>query len=56
MQVPLSEIHKYGAAEGQVDDANERDFHITALVEKPPIALKDGPAVVGICIPRIWLY
>ena len=26
MQVPLSEIHKYGAAEGQVDDANERDF------------------------------
>ena len=57
MQVPLSEIHKYGAAEGQVDDANERDFHITALVEKPPIGTeKTDQAVVGryVLPPRIW--
>jgi len=48
MQVPLTEIHKYGAAEGQIDENHKRSFHISALVEKPPIGTeKTDQAVVG---------
>ena len=57
MQVPLSEIHKYGAAEGQLDDAHEQAFHISALVEKPPPGTeKTDQAVVGryVLPPSIW--
>ncbi len=57
MQVPLSEIHKYGAAEGKVDDKNERLFHISDLVEKPPKGTeKTDRAVVGryVLPPRVW--
>jgi UTP--glucose-1-phosphate uridylyltransferase len=57
MTVPLSEIHKYGAAEGKPDDKDPRAFHITALVEKPPKGTeKTDQAVVGryVLPPRIW--
>ncbi|MBL92419.1 MAG: UTP--glucose-1-phosphate uridylyltransferase [Myxococcales bacterium] len=57
MQVPLSEIHKYGAAEGEKDPENAQSFHITALVEKPPPGTeKTDQAVVGryVLPPSIW--
>ena len=57
MTVPREEIHKYGAAEGSVDAANPRAFHISALVEKPPKGTeKTDKAVVGryVLPPRIW--
>ena len=57
MQVPLTEIHKYGAAEGQIDETHERSFHISALVEKPPLGTeKTDQAVVGryVLPPSIW--
>ena len=57
MQVPLAEIHKYGAAEGVVDDANKLLFHISGLVEKPPKGTeKTDRAVVGryVLPPRVW--
>jgi UTP--glucose-1-phosphate uridylyltransferase len=57
MTVPLSEIHKYGAAEGESDAADPRAFHITALVEKPaPGTEKTDQAVVGryVLPARIW--
>jgi UTP--glucose-1-phosphate uridylyltransferase len=48
MTVPQSEIHKYGAAEGRVDDKDAARFHISALVEKPPKGTeKTDQAVVG---------
>lgn len=57
MQVPLSEIHKYGAAEGERDANDETAFHISALVEKPPPGTeKTDQAVVGryVLPPSIW--
>lgn len=57
MTVPRSEIHKYGAAEGEVDAANERRFRISRLVEKPPIGTEQtDQAVVGRYVfpPSIW--
>ena len=57
MQVPLSEIHKYGAAEGKVDHNNAQLFRISGLVEKPPKGTeKTDRAVVGryVLPPRIW--
>jgi UTP--glucose-1-phosphate uridylyltransferase len=57
MQVPLTEIHKYGAAEGTVDDKNKLLFHISGLVEKPPKGTeKTDRAVVGryVLPPRVW--
>jgi len=48
MQVPRSEIHKYGAAEGREDSEDPRCFHISGLVEKPPLGTeKTDRAVVG---------
>lgn len=48
MPVPLSEVHKYGAAEGEPDKEDPRRFHITKLVEKPPRGTeKTDQAVIG---------
>ena len=48
MTVPLSEVHKYGAAEGHVDDEDATRFHISQLVEKPPKGTeKTDQAVIG---------
>jgi len=48
MQVPKSEIEKYGAATGAVDAADPRRFNIDALVEKPPAGTVDTDrAVIG---------
>lgn len=57
MTVPLKEIHKYGAAEGERDAANSSVFHISNLVEKPPIGTeKTDQAVIGryVLPPSIW--
>lgn len=57
MQVPLSEIHKYGAAEGKVDEKNPLRFQISGLVEKPPKGTeKTDRAVVGryVLPAKIW--
>jgi len=48
MTVPLSEIRKYGAAEGDVDAEHPSRFHITRLVEKPPPGTeKTDQAIIG---------
>lgn len=48
MQVPKSEIQKYGAAVGQADANNPRQFVIDKLVEKPPPGTVDtDQAVIG---------
>lgn len=48
MTVPRSEVHKYGAAEGEADAADARLFRITRLVEKPPPGTeRTDQAVVG---------
>ncbi|MCP4498567.1 MAG: UTP--glucose-1-phosphate uridylyltransferase [Deltaproteobacteria bacterium] len=48
MTVPTEEIHKYGAAEGEVDKDDDTRFHISALVEKPPLGTeKTDQAVTG---------
>jgi len=48
MTVPLDQIHKYGAAEGDVDAADAHRFNISALVEKPPPGTeKTDQAVIG---------
>ncbi len=57
MTVPLDEIHKYGAAEGKVDAADASQFHISALVEKPPKGTeKTDQAIIGryVLPPKIW--
>ncbi len=57
MQVPQTEIHKYGAAEGVADPKNSRNFIINNLVEKPPKGTeKTDQAVVGryVLTPAIW--
>jgi UTP--glucose-1-phosphate uridylyltransferase len=57
MQVPLTDIHKYGAAEGEKDLENPLSFQISALVEKPPLGTeKTDQAVVGryVLPPSIW--
>jgi UTP--glucose-1-phosphate uridylyltransferase len=57
MPVPLGEIHKYGAAEGEEDADDPRRFHISALVEKPPPGTeKTDQAVIGryVLPPTIW--
>jgi UTP--glucose-1-phosphate uridylyltransferase len=59
MTVPLSEVHKYGAAEGEVDPDDKRRFKITGLVEKPPPGTeKTDQAVVGRYVfpPSIWPF
>ena len=59
MTVPLSEIHKYGAAEGEVDASQGGGFRISRLVEKPPIGTeKTDQAVVGRYVfpPSIWKH
>lgn len=59
MTVPRSEIHKYGAAEGAVDKAHPERFHVSGLVEKPPLGTeKTDQAVVGryVFSPSIWGY
>jgi UTP--glucose-1-phosphate uridylyltransferase len=55
MTVPRSEIHKYGAAEGEMVGTHR--FRIGALVEKPPKGTeKTDKAVVGryVLPPEIW--
>ena len=48
MQVPKSEIEKYGAAVGAADANNPRQFKIERLVEKPPAGTVDtDQAVIG---------
>lgn len=48
MQVPKSEISKYGAAVGKKDARNARRFVIESLVEKPPAGSVDtDQAVIG---------
>lgn len=48
MTVPLSEVHKYGAAEGKVDAKDATRFEISALVEKPPKGTeKTDQAIIG---------
>jgi UTP--glucose-1-phosphate uridylyltransferase len=48
MTVPLSEIRKYGAAEGAVDADHPTRFHITRLVEKPPPGTEQtDQAIIG---------
>jgi UTP--glucose-1-phosphate uridylyltransferase len=48
MTVPLSEVHKYGAAEGKVDAKDASRFDISALVEKPPKGTeKTDQAIIG---------
>ncbi len=48
MQVPKSEIEKYGAAVGTPDANNPRQFLIDKLVEKPPAGTVDtDQAVIG---------
>ncbi len=48
MTVPLAEVHKYGAAEGEADSDDPRRFHIDKLVEKPaPGTEKTDQAVIG---------
>lgn len=48
MPVPLAEVHKYGAAEGEADKEDARRFHITKLVEKPPVGTeKTDQAIIG---------
>ena len=48
MQVPKSEISKYGAAVGTPDSDNPRKFKIDKLVEKPPAGTVDtDQAVIG---------
>jgi UTP--glucose-1-phosphate uridylyltransferase len=48
MTVPLSEVHKYGAAEGKVDAKDGSRFEISALVEKPPKGTeKTDQAIIG---------
>ena len=48
MTVPLSEVHKYGAAEGKVDAKDGSRFEISALVEKPAKGTeKTDQAIIG---------
>lgn len=48
MQVPKSEIEKYGAATGSASADDPRRFIIDALVEKPPVGTVDTDrAVIG---------
>ena len=48
MTVPLADVHKYGAAEGSVDQSDASQFHISALVEKPPKGTeKTDQAIIG---------
>jgi UTP--glucose-1-phosphate uridylyltransferase len=57
MTVPLSEVHKYGAAEGTLDAKDKHHFHISALVEKPPKGTeKTDQAIIGryVLPPSIW--
>ena len=57
IQVPKSEISKYGAAVGRADEKDARRFFIDSLVEKPePGTVDTDRAVIGryVLPPTIW--
>ena len=57
MQVEKSQVHLYGAAEGRIDSADKNVFHISNLVEKPPLGTeKTEHVIIGryVLLPDIW--
>ena len=57
MKVAKSQVHLYGAAEGKIDSDDKNVFHISNLVEKPPLGTeKTEHVIIGryVLLPDIW--